>query len=136
MSQHLELDDRLESSSSFVINLSLCQVRLSHNAAFPWILLIPARKNIVEIIDLAPADQQRLMQEIAQASHVMKTLFQPDKLNVASLGNIVPQLHIHIIARYQGDRAWPNPIWNTITEPYQSSQKSKWIKRLELAFTQ
>ena len=128
------LDPRLESSSSFVINLDLCQVRLSHNAAFPWLLLIPQPKNIIEIIDLNPCDQALLMQEIALASQVMKNLFQPDKLNVASLGNVVSQLHVHIIARYQTDQAWPNPIWNTAEESYTAEKKAALIDQIKRAF--
>lgn len=127
------LDPRLESSSSFIINLDLCQVRLSHNAAFPWLLLIPQHENIIEIIDLNSCDQALLMQEIALASQLMKTLFQPDKLNVASLGNAVPQLHIHIIARYQTDQAWPNPMWNTAEESYTPKKKAALIDQIKRA---
>ncbi len=128
------LDPRLESSSSFIINLSLCQVRLSHNAAFPWLLLIPQHENMIEIIDLNTCDQVLLMQEIALGSQVIKSLFQPDKLNVASLGNAVPQLHIHIIGRYQTDQAWPNPIWNTVEESYAPEKKAALIDQIKRAF--
>lgn len=130
----MQLDPRLESSSSLVTNLALCQVRLNHNAAFPWLLLIPNQEIIVEIIDLSTENQQILMQEIALASQVMQTLFHPDKLNVASLGNVVPQLHVHIIARYKNDKAWPNPVWNTVTETYESSKKAELIQKLKDAF--
>lgn len=128
------LDPRLESNSSFVINLTLCQVRLSHNAAFPWLLLIPQREKTIEIIDLSTSDQSLLMQEIALASQVIKTLFQPDKLNVASLGNAVPQLHIHIIARYQTDKAWPNPIWNTAVASYAPEKQAVLIDQINRTF--
>jgi len=109
----LVLDPRLLEASSFITELKLCQVRLNHNAAFPWILLIPAKEDISEIIDLTPSDQHVLMQEISLASQVMKSLFQPTKLNIANLGNVVPQLHVHIIARYENDEAWPDPVWNS-----------------------
>lgn len=128
------LDPRLESSSSFIIDLTLCQVRLSNNAAFPWLLLIPHPINTTEIIDLSPPNQALLIQEIALASQVMKNLFNPDKLNVASLGNVVSQLHIHIIARYQTDKAWPNPVWNTVTDAYAHEKKSALIDQLKRAF--
>lgn len=108
----MQLDPRLESDSTFFLDLGLCEVRLNHNAAFPWILLIPRREGISELIELNPSDQQLLMQEIVLASQVMHHLFQPTKLNVASLGNLVPQLHVHIVARYNTDRAWPHPVWN------------------------
>ena len=108
-----QLDPRLEADSTFVIDLQLCQVRLHHNAAFPWILLIPKLEGIVELLELNPSEQHSLMQEIILASQVMRNLFQPTKLNIANLGNIVPQLHIHIVARYKNDKAWPDPIWNS-----------------------
>ncbi len=106
-------DPRLEADSTYITDLDLCQVRLNHNAAFPWILLIPRQPDLVEIIDLSARDQQVLMQDIVRASKVMKQLFNPTKINVASLGNVVPQLHVHIIARYQSDSAWPGPVWNS-----------------------
>lgn len=131
----MQLDIRLESDSTFVIDLKLCQVRLSHNAAFPWILLIPKPKELIEIIDLDPSDQYLLMEEISRASHVMKSLFHPIKLNVGSLGNVVPQLHIHVAARYEKDPAWPNPIWNSgIRTTYDPSAKAERIAQLRETF--
>lgn len=129
------IDPRLESSSSFIVNLSLCQVRLSHNAAFPWLLLIPNKPSIVEIVDLSPDDRQTLMQEIAFVSEVMQHLFNPDKLNVATLGNVVPQLHIHMIARYKTDPVWPDPVWKTIDVPYEERTKKQLIEKLLIALT-
>lgn len=114
----MTLDIRLESSSSLICDLDLCQVRLSHNAAFPWILLIPKKSGCVELTDLNPAEQHLLIQEIDHACRVMQTLFFPDKLNIATLGNIVPQMHIHVIARFKTDVAWPNPVWNTVSASY------------------
>lgn len=126
----MNLDQRLSDSSEFIIDLKLCQVRLSKNAAFPWILLIPKPENIIELIDLSVADQHQLMNEIAAASSSMKDLFTPDKLNVATLGNVVPQLHIHIIARYKSDPIWPNPVWNTIHQDYAPEIFNQTIDRL------
>lgn len=130
----MSLDPRLETSSTFITNLSLCQVRLDYNAAFPWVILIPSRPNIVEIIDLSKEDQQLLLQDIAHTSQVMKTLFQADKLNVATLGNVVPQLHIHVIARYRSDPVWPNPVWNTIQKEYSVQEMAERIALLKDAF--
>jgi len=128
-----QLDPRLEADSTFVINLDLCQVRLHHNAAFPWILLIPKLEGIVELLELNPSEQQCLMQEIVLASQIMRNLFQPTKLNIASLGNIVPQLHIHIVARYENDKAWPGPIWNSgvnaIYDPETQLERITQLKR-------
>lgn len=131
----MRLDPRLESESTHIIDLTICQVRLSHNAAFPWILLIPKKEGLVELIDLNAADQNVLMQEVALASQVMRQLFHPIKLNVATLGNIVPQLHIHVIARYATDMAWPGPVWNRgISETYDSVTKLERVKCLKDAF--
>lgn len=131
----IPLDPRLESDSAFIISLELCHVRLSHNAAFPWILLIPQREGVSEIIDLKPIDQSVLMSEIVLASHVMQHLFKPKKLNIASLGNIVPQLHVHIVARHETDRAWPNPIWNRgVDIAYDPETKSERVAQLKDAF--
>lgn len=127
------LDPRLRDSSFFIIDLSLCQVRLSNNAAFPWIILIPRVEEIQEISDLNEVDQQKLMREITQVSKAMQTLFNPHKLNVASLGNVVPQLHIHIIARMKSDPAWPNPVWNTVTAEYDPEARNQRIMALEEA---
>ena len=112
MNKHI-IDPRLEADSTFITALRLCQVRLHHNAAFPWLILIPQQERLFEIIDLSPSDQQMLMQEIVLTSQGMKRLFLPTKLNVANLGNVVPQLHVHIIARYKDDQAWPGPVWNS-----------------------
>lgn len=129
------LDPRLEKDSTFVIALELCDVRLHHNAAFPWIFLVPRREGICEIIELTPSDQHLLMEEIGVASQVMRHLFQPTKLNIANLGNIVPQLHIHIVARYDYDQAWPNPIWNSgINLSYDSKSKIERIAHLKDEF--
>jgi diadenosine tetraphosphate (Ap4A) HIT family hydrolase len=131
----MPFDPRLESDSTFITALELCDVRLSHNAAFPWILLIPKHNGIFEIIDLSPSDQQLLMQEIVLASQILQQLFQPTKLNVASLGNVVPQLHVHIVARYNSDRAWPHPVWNSgINIVYNPKTNLERIAQLKDAF--
>lgn len=130
-----QIDKRLENDSTLVTILDLCQIRLHHNAAFPWILLIPMQNDLKEIIDLSDVNQQRLMQEIIMASKVMQKLYNPTKLNVANLGNIVRQLHIHIIARYDYDLAWPNPVWNSgITSTYQKYEFNKQIEVIAAAF--
>ncbi|MDP1813354.1 MAG: HIT family protein [Leadbetterella sp.] len=130
-----QLDPRLESDASFILDLDLCQIRLSHNATFPWIVLIPKQFELIEIIDLDTQNQQLLMQEITLASKIMQQLFQPTKLNIANLGNIVRQLHIHIIARYKDDKAWPGPVWNAgISENYEAKAKAERIEQIKVAF--
>ena len=129
------IDPRLTTSSAYVTDLALCQVRLSDNASFPWILLIPQKEAVHEIIDLSLSDQHQLMKEISQASCVMKDLFKPTKLNVASLGNIVPQLHVHIVARFETDQAWPHPVWNSgVNESYPEDIKAVRLHQLKESF--
>src|SRR4029078_4191753 len=105
------LHTTLESDSTYICDLPLSQVRLMNNAAFPWIALIPRTENTVEIIDLVESAQEQLLKEVRIASHIMRKHYQPKKLNVANLGNIVEQLHIHVIARFSNDLAWPQPVW-------------------------
>ena len=97
----------------------LCEVRLANDRRFPWVILIPRRAGVTELHDLSPADQQTLMAEITRIAAVLKQRFKADKVNVATLGNLVPQLHIHIVMRFTTDPAWPGPIWGHGTpEPY------------------
>lgn len=100
------------SADTFVLgDWPLCRVLRMNDRAFPWLILVPHVADVREIIDLGEAQQQALMAEIARASRALKALLNPDKLNVAALGNAVPQLHVHVIARYKTDPAWPRPIW-------------------------
>ena len=98
-------------SSHYISDLKLCSVRLIDNQKFPWIILIPKRKGIIDITELNSKDQILLMKEIVHASKLMKKVFKTKKLNVEKIGNIVPQLHIHIIARYKNDLTWPLSVW-------------------------
>lgn len=95
-------------------DLPLCRVLLIDDANYPWVLLVPRRAGIVEIIDLPQSQQIELMGEIAQASRVMKAMTGCQKINVAALGNVVPQLHVHVVARGRNDPAWPKPVWGTV----------------------
>lgn len=129
------LDKRLEADSVLVCDLPLSQVRLHKNAAFPWVLLIPRQNGIVEIIDLSLSDQEQLWHEIRQASQIVKKLFAPTKINVANLGNVVPQLHVHVVARYDTDKAWPGPIWNSgVKEEYNAVMLQDRLAQLKAAF--
>lgn len=92
-------------------DLALSRVLVIRDANYPWLLLVPRRPGIVEIIDLEEVEQAQLMVEIARVSRVLKAVTQCDKLNVAALGNAVPQLHVHVIARRKTDKAWPKPVW-------------------------
>jgi diadenosine tetraphosphate (Ap4A) HIT family hydrolase len=106
-----ELDSRLDNDSLFLMDWPLCRVLRMNDRAYPWLILVPRRNGVREIIDLSSADQALLLREIGQASRAIKKALKPEKLNVAALGNVVPQLHVHVIARFTDDPAWPRPIW-------------------------
>jgi diadenosine tetraphosphate (Ap4A) HIT family hydrolase len=125
----------IEADSVFVADLDLCQVRLINNAKFPWVLLLPRREAVVEIIDLSASDQIQLMREISMTSRIFKDIFNPDKLNVAALGNVVPQLHIHVIARYSHDEAWPQPVWGSgESEAYDEYELNQRLSQIQQAY--
>ncbi|SFC37417.1 Diadenosine tetraphosphate (Ap4A) hydrolase [Marinospirillum celere] len=105
------LHPRLEADSIFVGQLRLCQLRLINDSRYPWLLLVPAHPDLVEITDLEPEDYQQLWEEVRLVSKGLQSWCQPDKLNVATLGNLVPQLHLHVIARFKTDATWPGPVW-------------------------
>lgn len=130
-----ELDRRLERDSFEVTTLGLCQVRLMNNKKFPWLLLVPQCAGASEWIDLERDDQHALSDEIMVASHMLKALVTPDKLNIATLGNQVSQLHIHVIARYKTDPAWPNPVWGGASEPYTAEEAERFCYELRAAFS-
>ena len=120
--------------SHFVTELKLCSVRLVDNSNFPWIILIPNRKKITDITELSPKDQILLMKEIVFSSKIMKKIFKTKKLNVEKIGNIVPQLHIHIIARTINDSSWPLSVWVTKEKTYSKDLLEKTIKKLKKYF--
>ncbi len=105
------LDPQLEADSFPIGRFGLCDLLLMNDARFPWLILAPRKPQLAEIIDLAPADRLTLMEEISAACEGLKRSFNPDKLNVAALGNQVRQLHVHVIARFVSDAAWPRPVF-------------------------
>ena len=121
-------------SSYYISDLKLCSIRLINNAKFPWIILIPKRKNITDISELIIKDQMLLMKEIVHCSKLMKKIFKTKKLNVEKIGNIVPQLHIHIIARNKKDSTWPLSVWVIKRKPYLKNFLQKVIDRLKKDF--
>ena len=106
-----KLDKKFLKSSHHITDLKLCTIRLNDNSKFPWLILIPKRNKINDMSDLKSKDQILLMKEIVYVSKIMKKLFKTKKLNVEKIGNIVPQLHIHIIARSKKDSSWPLSVW-------------------------
>jgi len=109
-----ELDPLLERDTAPVGDMPLSRVLLIKDATYPWLLLVPRRHLAVEITDLDMIEQAQLMSEIAHTGRVLKAHTGCDKINVAALGNVVSQLHVHIIARSRGDAAWPRPVWNAV----------------------
>jgi diadenosine tetraphosphate (Ap4A) HIT family hydrolase len=116
------LDTKLHADTVEITTLPLCLVRLMNDRRFPWVILVPVRPDVSEIIDLDAADRARLIEEIALVSTVMREQFRPTKLNVGALGNVVAQLHLHVIARFEGDAAWPGPAWGTAPERYRPDE--------------
>ena len=117
------LHHQLANDTAPVMALPLCDVRLMDDANHPWLLLVPRVDGAVELVDLDEAQQYALVSEIAAASRALQALYKPHKLNVAALGNLVPQLHVHVIARYTDDIAWPRPVWgNASARPYPPEQ--------------
>ena len=121
-------------SSHYINDLKLCTVRLIDNAKFPWIILIPKRKGITDITNLNSKDQLLLMKEIVYCSELIKKVFKTSKLNVEKIGNIVPQLHIHIIARSTKDSTWPLSVWVVKGKLYSKQSLKKIIDLLKKSF--
>ncbi len=105
------LDERLARDTLIVGDWPLTRVLLMNDARWPWLILVPRREGLVELIDLAPADQTRLIDEAGRAARFLKTHTRAAKINVGALGNVVRQLHLHVVARVVGDPAWPGPVW-------------------------
>ena len=126
-----KIHKKFEKTTHYIADLKLCQIRLQDNAKFPWIMLIPKRNKISQILDLNRKDQIRLMDEIQYCSKIMKKNFTCDNLNVEKVGNIVPQLHIHIVPRHKKDPSWPLSIWVVKGKPYSKFALSKMIVKLQ-----
>jgi diadenosine tetraphosphate (Ap4A) HIT family hydrolase len=105
------LHKTLQDGTVLIGDLPLCRVLLMNNRNFPWLILVPRREGLRELFDLIPADYSTLMQELRDTAAAFSRQTKAHKMNVAALGNMVPQLHIHVIARFPQDSAWPNPVW-------------------------
>ncbi|NQU72938.1 MAG: HIT family protein [Rhodospirillales bacterium] len=126
-----QLDPRLANDTVPVASLDLCRVLLMNDARYPWLILVPARDGLSELHDLTADDQLLLNDEIMRASRAMTKLFTPEKINVGALGNIVRQLHIHVVARRTDDPAWPGPVWgHSPATPYAPEQIADMVSRL------
>ena len=125
------LHPRLAADTIEVSRLPLCELRLMNDARFPWLILVPMREGITEIHALDAADRLQLMDEIVRCSQALESLCKPDKINVGALGNLVPQLHVHVVARRIGDAAWPGPVWGSgAAVGYEEEAVAGWLAKI------
>ena len=113
-----KLDPILERDSHYLTELKLCQIRLIDNSNYPWLILVPMKNNIIEITDFEQTDYDLFNQEIRKVAKILQNEFKPDKLNIATIGNVVPQMHVHIIARFKNDTLFPKTVWGSKFLPY------------------
>ena len=125
------INKKFISNSHYIKDLKLCSIRLIDNYKFPWIILIPNRKNKTDITELSIKDQMLLMKEIVFCSKKMKKIFKTSKLNVEKIGNVVSQLHIHIISRFKRDESWPLSVWVVKVKPYPKKKLTDTISKLK-----
>ena len=129
-----KINKKFLKSSHHITDLQLCSIRLHDNSKFPWIILIPKRNKITDMSDLNSKDQILLIKEIVYVSKIMKKLFKTPKLNVEKVGNIVSQLHIHIIARYKKDSSWPLSVWVVKGKCYSAKALKDVVNKIRMAF--
>lgn len=117
------LDTRLHEDTWLIGDFPLCRLLLSNDSNYPWFILVPRREGISELFQLDDHDQQLMWSETTVLAGLLKGLFGADKMNVATLGNVVSQLHMHVIVRYQADAAWPGPVWGKHSaKPYMQAE--------------
>lgn len=129
------LDPRLAADTIPVGDLALCAVLLLDDARFPWLVLVPRRPDLAEITDLDGEDAALLVRELRLATRVMLDLAKPDKVNVGALGNVVAQLHWHVVGRFRSDPAWPGPVWgHGARRPYPPHAAAALVERAQALF--
>lgn len=127
------LDSRLEQDTLLLGDFPLCRLLLMNDSSYPWFILVPRREEVSELFQLDSADQQLLWRETTALAETLKDTFGADKMNVATLGNMVSQLHMHVIARRRGDAAWPAPVWgHQPAQPYSDAQVEAIRQKLRL----
>ncbi|KJY69067.1 HIT domain-containing protein [Vibrio nigripulchritudo] len=130
------LHPQLEKDTSHIGDFPLCTVLLHKDAAVPWVILVPKEENLTELHHLSMDKQQQYLVESQLICQTLEKLFEPDKLNTGALGNMVPQLHLHHIARYKNDPVWPGPVWgNTSGERRSEENQQKMAGQLRQALT-
>ena len=130
-----KLHPRLAQDSFRIGHFPLCEVLLMNDARYPWVILVPRRDDVSEIYQLDEHDQQQLMIESSFVARQLSELVHADKMNVAAIGNVVPQLHVHHVARYRGDETWPNPVWGKgESVPYSEQECAAVCQQLKTVF--
>jgi diadenosine tetraphosphate (Ap4A) HIT family hydrolase len=130
------LDPRLQADTRHITALALCDVLLMNDTRFPWLVLVPRRTGLVEVCDLSTEEQLDLWREVAHASSVLRSTAPFDKLNLGALGNIVRQLHVHVVGRRDGDAAWPGPVWGSgPAQAYSTDELDRSLAHLRHEFT-
>jgi len=125
-----QLDSRLAGDTLEVASLTLCQVLLLNDRRYDWLVLVPRRESVTEILDLAANDHQQLWQEVTLVARVLREAQPARKLNIGALGNVVRQLHVHLLLRYENDPAWPGPVWgHSPREPYGDDEGREAVRR-------
>lgn len=127
--QEFQIDPRLERDSMPISDLGLCQLRLMHDARWPWLLAVPRRFGVEEMFELTPLDQTMLTFEVNEAATALKAVTGATKINIAAISNMVRQLHVHIVARFEGDASWPGPVWGHGTPEPRLEADSKALAR-------
>lgn len=128
------VEPRLALDSFVIQDLTICQVRLCNNKLFPWLILVPKIDGAREFVDLEEAAQQDIICDINKSAAALKACCDFDKLNIGMLGNVVPQLHIHIVGRRKDDVAWPGPVWGGSRVPYEAGAATLLIQKIQATF--
>jgi diadenosine tetraphosphate (Ap4A) HIT family hydrolase len=132
-----KLHHRLQEDTVEIVRLELSLVLLMNDSSFPWLVLVPEREGVQEVYELNSEDRFVLIEEIAAVSEIIRQLYSPDKINIGALGNLVPQLHIHVIGRFRTDHAWPGPVWSSgPARPYQTEMLETVCAGIKKAFQQ
>lgn len=130
------LDPRLQADTHRVASLELSELLLMDNRLHPWLVLVPRRAGAIEWTDLESADAHRLLDEVALAGSLLRATHAPEKLNVAALGNVVSQLHVHVVGRFRADEAWPRPVWGAVpAQAYEAAERERVLQALREALT-
>lgn len=134
MNDTFALDGRLAGDTIVVGDLALCRVLMMRDARYGWLVLVPRRPGMVEVSDLSEDEQALLWREVSLAGHALRGIGPCDKLNIGALGNIVRQLHVHVVSRREGDDAWPGPVWgHGASQPYAPDEAARRVEALKAA---